>query len=31
MDDNCGEWVESSAKLEVWMTTVESGWNLVQS
>ena len=28
MDDNCGEWVESSAKLEVWMTIVESGWNL---
>ena len=26
MDDNFGEWVESMA--EVWMTILESGWNL---
>ena len=33
MDDNCGEWVEcmgvASGKLKVWMTIVESGWNVL--
>ena len=33
MDDNCGEWVEcmgvaSGCKFKVWMTIVESGWNV---
>ena len=31
MDDNFGEWVESmdvASWTEVWMTILESGWNL---